>query len=72
MVMKRKISGIEAIDQATYWLNEADGDRNAAVEDVRRYVRGRRRQATGIEAIDLLDRRAAAELRQRYGLPHED
>lgn len=69
MVMKRKISGVEAIDAAADLLKQADDDRDDAVALVRRYVRGRLRQRTIIEAIDLLDRRADAAFRERYGLP---
>jgi hypothetical protein len=53
MPMKRKISGMEAMKAAEYWLKKADGDRDDAVEFVRRYERGCLRQRTIIDAIDL-------------------
>jgi hypothetical protein len=68
MPMKRKISGMKAMDDAEYWLKECDGDRDDAVAKVRRYERGRLRQKTIIEAIDLLDARATRAIEERYGL----
>ena len=44
------------MDRAAYWLKEADGDRDEAVECVVRYVTGRLRRKTIIAAIDLLVR----------------
>lgn len=55
--MKRTISGMGAIDQAEYWLKQADGDRDDAVVFVRRYERGCLRQRTIIDAIDFIIRR---------------
>ena len=69
--MKRKISGMEAIDQAAYWLKEADDDRDDAVAKVLRYERGRLRQKTIIEAIDLLDARAHKEWEAKFFNQHQ-
>jgi hypothetical protein len=72
MSMKRKISGMEAMDWAAYWLKESDGDRDDAVECVRRYERGRLRQKTIIEAIDLLDARAFKEWEAKFFNQHQE
>ena len=71
MPVERKIGGMEAIDKAAYWLKEADGDRDDAVAKVRRYVRGRLRQKTIIEAVDLLDARAHKEWEAKFFNQHQ-
>lgn len=66
MPMKRKISGMEAMDKAEYWLKALDGDRDDAVRFVARHVRGRLRRETIIAAIDLLDERAHKEWEAKF------
>jgi hypothetical protein len=50
----KKYTGMEAVDQARYWVKEAEGDYDEAVELARRYERGRVRQKDVIAAIDFL------------------
>jgi hypothetical protein len=58
---KRTISGIEAVDLARFWLEQADGDHDDAVEKVRKYESGLVRERTIIAAIRFLERQADAE-----------
>jgi hypothetical protein len=65
--MKRTITGMEAMDRAHYWIKDADGYYDDAVELARRWERSRQRRDTVIKAIRMIERWELKEIAAKYG-----